>query len=206
MGWAPDGYDCRAEQCRSPTACRGFGYCRERNMDRGGWIQTLSGGRFYPADPRPEEMFIEDIAGALGKLCRYGGHCLRFLSVAEHSVHVARKAHPAIRRAALMHDAGEAFLVDMPRPIKSMLPGYKPMENRIMAVAAVRFGFDWPMPPEVKYLDDAILADEREQAMAPTSATCEEWGAPHPPLGITLQFWSPEEATEQFLQVFRETA
>lgn len=175
-------------------------------MDRGGWIQTLSGGRFYPADPRPEEMHIHDIAGALSKLCRYGGHCIRFLSVAEHSVHIARKAPPHIRRAALLHDASEAFLVDVPRPIKPMLPGYKAMEHRIMEVAAVRFGFDWPMPPEVKYLDDAILADERAQNMAVTSVANVEWGALHPPLGITLQFWSPEEAAIEFMQVFLETA
>lgn len=177
---------------------------RSSVADRGGWIQTFTGGRFYPADPRPEEMSIHDIAEALGKLCRYGGHCLRFYSVAEHSVHVALAAPSAIRLEALMHDAAEAYLVDVPRPIKALLPEYKPMEERIMAAAARRFAFRWPMPPEVKHLDDAILADERAQNMQRTPVSNEEWGAPHPPLGVRLQFWTPEQATGNFLRLYSE--
>lgn len=56
---------------------------------RGDWIQTFTGRRFWPLDPRPEDVCIEDIAHALSLKCRFGGHCTRFYSVAEHSVHVS---------------------------------------------------------------------------------------------------------------------
>ena len=56
---------------------------------RGDWMQTHSGLRFYPLDPRPEDIRIEDIAHALPMICRFNGHCSRFYSVAEHSLNVA---------------------------------------------------------------------------------------------------------------------
>lgn len=176
---------------------------RKKIRDRGRWLQTLTGGRFYPDDPQPKDIRIEDIAGALGRLCRYGGHCLRFYSVAEHCVHIARAAPPEHRLAALMHDASEAYLVDIPRPVKPYLNGYYDLEDRIMTVIAARFRFAWPMPPEVKHLDNAILADERAQNMAPMKASNAEWGAIYPPLGVELQFWPPDRAAFEFDDAFR---
>lgn len=172
---------------------------RERH---GAWMQTFTGRKFWPLDPRPDEVHIEDIAAALGRLCRYGGHCLRFYSVAEHCVHVAAAAPPEHRLVALMHDASEAYLADVIRPIKPFLSGYRDLEDKLMRVIAERFGFAWPEPAEVKYLDNAILSDERGQNIAHTDAPDSEWGNHFPPLGITLQFWAPEEATRRFLEAF----
>ena len=167
---------------------------------KGDWMQTITGRQFWPLDPKPEEVFIEDIAGALSNLCRYGGHCLRFYSVAEHCVLLSR-ATETVALDALMHDASEAYLCDVIRPIKHYLGNYVTLEDALQNVIAKRFGLTWPMSREVKRLDDAILADEQSQVMAKPPA---DWQLPEPPLGIVLQFWTPKRAKVEFLQRFAE--
>lgn len=169
---------------------------------RGNWMQTLTGRRFYPADPRPEEIFIDDIAGALARLCRYGGHCRRFYSVAEHSIHVAAWAPKPLQLTALLHDASEGYLVDVPRPLKPLLKGYVELEARLMVAIAERFAICWPLPPEIKRLDNAILSDERAQNMVEMDVSPEQWGNAVPALGVTLQFWEPAVAERKFLDAF----
>lgn len=165
----------------------------------GDWMQTYTGVEFYPLDPHPGDINIRDIAHALSMACRYGGHCKRFYSVAEHSVLMAEEAPENMKLSALMHDASEAYLSDVIRPLKPFLSGYGPIEDRLMGAIAERFCFEWPMPAEVKRLDNAILADEREQAM---SRPPRDWYLPEPPLGVTLRFWSPKEAELEFLHAF----
>ncbi len=168
-------------------------------LARGDWMQTYTGRAFYPLDPRPEEIHVDDIAHGLAMLCRYGGHCLRFYSVAEHCVHIATAAPDHLKLTALMHDASEAYLADIIRPIKPSLNNYGVIEDRLMHVIAERFGFDWPMPAEVKRLDNAILVDERDQAMA---VPPQDWKLSEPTLGVQLQFWSPEKAEFEFKAAF----
>lgn len=170
------------------------------DLDRGAWMQTATGRQFFPLDPRPEEIFIEDIAAALSKLCRFGGHSTRFYSVAEHCVLMAREAPPAVALDALMHDASEAYLCDVVRPIKPSLVNYRELEGQLEAAIAERFGLATTMPAEVKRMDNAILADERDQAMVKPPA---DWRLPEPPLGIKLQFWTPVKAEYEFLALFR---
>src|SRR5690606_29748913 len=97
---------------------------------KGDWMQTFTGRRFWPLDPRPDEICIEDIAHALSMQCRYAGHCLSFYSVAEHSVLLSQHVAEPFRRWALLHDASEAYLVDVPRPIKGDLSNYRAVEAR----------------------------------------------------------------------------
>lgn len=169
-------------------------------MSRGDWIQTAMGRQFWPMDPRPHEIFIDDIAHALSMLCRFGGHCLRFYSVAEHCVLLARAAEPPIKLWTLLHDAPEAYVLDVPTPLKPMLSNYKQVEARIMQAIAFRFHLHCGLPPRVKELDRAILSAERAQNMTPTSF---RWVVDDvPPLDVTLQFWSPERARAEFLDAF----
>jgi hypothetical protein len=179
---------------------------------RGDWTQTFSGRRFWPLDPRPDDVAIEDIAHALSLLCRYGGHCLRFYAVAEHSVLLARwylehgDGSAWERRILalwlLLHDGSEAYLSDMVRPLKRHMPEYRQAEADVQCAVYVRFGLiPFTEPAEVKALDNRILMDERAQVMRPTG---DQWhfGGATEPLGVTLQFWSPEQAEREFLATF----
>lgn len=165
----------------------------------GDWMQTYTGLAFYPLDPRPSEINIADIAAGLSKMCRYGGQCTRFYSVAEHSVLVAEKAPDEFKLDALMHDASEAYLSDVIRPIKSSLTNYLQIEERLQRTIAERFALRWPMPARVKILDNAILADERNQNMARPPQPWHDTGGP---LGVELHFWTPAKASYEFLTAF----
>lgn len=140
---------------------------------RGDWIQTFTGKAFWPMDPRPEDIDIEDIAHALAMKCRFSGHCLEFYSVAQHSVLVSRSC-PEAPLWALLHDAAEAYLPDVARPVKRFLTGFKEIEERVERCVAERFGLPWPMPESVKRADLEALATEQRDVMgtAPMS-----WGS-----------------------------
>ncbi|MCO5071119.1 MAG: phosphohydrolase [Rhizobiaceae bacterium] len=164
----------------------------------GDWIQTFTGRRFWPLDPRPEDICVEDIAHALSLQCRYGGHCLSFYSVAEHSVLLANHVAAPFKRWALMHDASEAYLVDVPRPIKRDLANYREIEARVMAAVCERFGLPRDMPAEVHEADNRIIGDERRNL-----ASCEaEWTNPPEPLGIALKLMSPLIAENAFIVAY----
>jgi len=166
----------------------------------GDFMQCFSGRPFWPLDPRPEEIEIGDIAHSLSMQCRYLGHCHRFYSVAEHCVHLARYVSAPNRLWALLHDASEAYLVDVPRPVKPFLVGYREAEAKMMETVRVRFGLVGPMPREVEIADWRIIGDER----ANLSESVLPWTSPPEPLGIELQFWSPPLAESEFLAAFEE--
>jgi len=131
------------------------------------WIQTYSGLRFYPARPTPEMITIGDIAQALSLEPRFAGQSLFHYSVAQHSILVSLHCDPADALWGLLHDASEAYLKDIPRPIKRMLPGYKRLERRVQRVIAKRFGLPWPCPESVHVADTRILVNERRDVMGP---------------------------------------
>src|SRR5579859_7012785 len=131
------------------------------------WIETFSGKKFHLLEPQPDEICIEDIAHALSNQCRYTGHTRRFYSVAEHSVHVSLLA-VHYQLDGLLHDASEAYICDLARPVKMLTPVGKPyyeIEDRIMRVIAEKFGFTWPPPKEVKEADNIMLLSEKDQLM-----------------------------------------
>lgn len=169
------------------------------SSNKNGWMQTYSGRAFFPADPDPREIDILDISHSLSQQCRFAGHCTVFYSVAEHCCHVSDAASDEHKLTALMHDASEAYLIDIPRPVKPLLVGYYELEDKIMKVIAEKYCFAWPLPQEVKNLDTAILADEREQNLAHMDGDPVLWGTPLPPLGVKLKFWSPARSHFEFM-------
>lgn len=169
---------------------------------KGDFMQTFSARQFWPLDARTAEVHIDDIAHSLSLQCRYAGHCLRFYSVAEHCVHVARwiwwHSTPMNALIGLLHDATEAYLVDMPRPVKRSLYDYRMHEAALWKVIAARYGLPEEMPAIVHDADNRIIADELVN-MRPMA-----WHAKHNDrLGVRLGFWSPERAEREFLDLFR---
>lgn len=172
----------------------------EMTMRNGDWIQTYTGRQFFPIDPRAEDIDVHDIAHALSLQCRYSGHCLRFYSVAEHCCHISDHCSPETALWGLLHDASEAYLVDVPRPIKPDLANYRELEDRLMNCIAERFGLPMDMPEEVKSLDGRILVNEREQVMsAPPARGADIDERIH---GLVIWGWTPVRAEMEFLARF----
>lgn len=109
-------------------------------------MQTASGRMFYPLDPRPDEIHIEDIAAALSRICRFGGHCRAFYSVAQHSVLVSEHSGPGDELWGLLHDASEAYLGDLIRPLKRQecMSSWRKAEAAVMSAVRVRFQLPGP--------------------------------------------------------------
>jgi hypothetical protein len=177
---------------------------------KGDWIQTFTGKQFWPSDPRADEIDIIDIAAGVARDCRFGGHCLRFYTVAEHSVLMYRTAkargyEPRIKRATLLHDASEGLgLRDMPRPVKRDLGNYKETEAGVMRAVAERFDFDWPLHSAVKALDERIGRTEQLHNMAPSPMPWDVKFEAIDPLDVTLEFWQPDRAFVEFLSAAAE--
>ena len=168
---------------------------------KGDWMQTRSGRDFWPLDPHPEDVDIDDIAHALSNLCRYGGHCKAFYSVAQHSVFVSRVVPAEHALAGLLHDASEAYCVDMPRPIKRFLPDYERIEHGIWLAVAERFGLPAELHPCVKVADDAVLLAEKAQIMGESP---HPWSVPGTPADIFILPWNPASARRAFMARFDE--
>lgn len=177
----------------------------ETTTRKGDWLQTFTGVQFWPCDPLPGEIFIEDIAHSLARQCRFGGHCNPFYSVAEHSVRASYLVDKDYALWALLHDASEAYLIDIPRPVKSHLHGYRAIEDGLMAAVCERFGLPREMPFPVKRADETMLVTEQRDLMAPQPAP---WtfaqGIVVEPLIDRIVPWSALEAEFRFLARFNE--
>lgn len=133
----------------------------------GSWIQTYTGKAIRPLDLDPTDIDPRDIAHSLANMCRFLGHCSVFYSVAEHSYRMSNLIEPRFAPHALLHDAAEAYLADVSRPIKHLLPQYMEAERRIMDAVSERFGLDWTLEAReaVRVADVRMLAAERIHLM-----------------------------------------
>lgn len=122
------------------------------------WIETASGLKYHFLNPQPNEIDITDIAMALANKCRFSGHT-QFFSVAEHSVCVAYRLPGSLRLAGLLHDAAEAYLGDIPSPLKACLPDYKALETVNEQAIAAKYDVDLAIP-EIKDADRRALYTE----------------------------------------------
>jgi hypothetical protein len=180
---------------------------------RGDWMQTFTGKRFYPTNPRPEDVDPVDIAHSLSMLCRYAGHVDRFYSVAEHCVKIAdwmlaQGLDIDVTTLALLHDATEAYCVDVPRPLKIQMPEYQAIEARVEEAIVVRFNLarmfgsvgDLHIARNaVKLADTRILLDERNALMSRTQHAWGVDGGKFEPLGVQIDGWSPARAEDEYL-------
>lgn len=181
---------------------------KERRV--GDWGCTSSGRRFYPEDPRHEDIIIEDIAHALSLQCRYGGHCLKHYSVAQHSVLVSRLCPPEDALWGLLHDAAEAYIIDIPRPLKKApwMHGYRELEKRWMAVICEVFDLPLERPESVSKADEAILPLEAAAVMPKLGpASPQHWTFREPPpTDFDLIPWSDRLSRRLYLETFYKLA
>jgi hypothetical protein len=170
------------------------------------FIETYTGRAFWPLDPTMDALSIIDIAHALSNQCRYSGHVAWFYPVAQHccllATYVVKHGGSALDALQiLMHDAPEAYLVDVPRPVKQYMPEYRVWDHAINDVIRDWMGWKYlPMLPIQDELDSRIIVDERAQLM--DKARRNDWGHNLEPLGIEIVPWSPIEAEEAFLMQY----
>jgi uncharacterized protein len=154
-------------------------------------------GVYFSYDHPGEGITLNAIARGLANTCRFAGQCSRFYSVAEHSVWVSRIVPEEHALAGLFHDAAEAFICDMPKPLKEMLPDYKAVEARIEAVVFAALGLDAKLPSEVKHADRVMLATEQRQIMFNHDEW--KWTADTPLQGVVIEGLLPQQAYEAFI-------
>jgi len=194
------------------------------------WVQTFTGKQFRPLSPEASAVCVEDIAHALSQICRFTGHTRRFYSVAEHCVrasYLAAKCRadglraltlttpdtPEVDEAelrtyarfALLHDASEAYLCDIARPLKrqpAFLP-YLEAERRLQETILRAFGLNPDEEPKgtIGFVDALMLSTEKAELLGQEPAS---WGVLPDPLPRQNLGWDPVFAEGQFLFRFRE--
>lgn len=184
----------------------------------GDWIQTYSGGQFWPLDPRVEEVKLIDVAHHLSLKCRFQGATKKFYSVAQHTTGLSRaigkliKNHiptellnysvEEIQYAILHHDDSEAFLPDVPSPVKPYLQGWHDIEEKNQQVISVMaFGANPEIMKLIKMWDRQIAQDERKCLLLPC---LHKWKSDLVPLNLKLKPWSPEKAEREYIATHNE--
>ena len=174
-----------------------------------GWMGTSTGRKFYPLDPRAEDIDIRDIARGLSMTCRYAGQVKRFYSVAEHCYHVSMHVPKEYALDGLLHDSSEAYIGDMIRPLKHQpeMHEFRRAETAIELAVATAFDLNTSAEAQVavKDIDNRILVNEIRALSA-----CPDYYLTTPglgdiePLNIDLQCWSPTAAEKMFMHRFQQ--
>ena len=180
---------------------------------RGPYIQTFTGKRFYPLDIRPRDIDIVDIAHALSLQCRFAGHVRWHYSVGQHSVLVSHEmarmdSSPSYTKylehwemMGLLHDASEAYLVDIPRPIKLItdFSVYRDIEKRVQRVIYEKYIGRWNEPEQLNVADNLLLAKEAFSLMDNP-----RWCHDMPKSAQRITRMEPQKVEKAFLKRFYE--
>jgi hypothetical protein len=198
------GTDPSAERIASvPAACTSADEYRWGN-----WLQTYTGYAYWPEDPRPWDVNIVDIAHHLSMICRFTGAVRTFYSVAEHSVHVSHLVPREDALVGLLHDATEAYLTDVSKPVKSSpgMWGYRNLEALNWLAIARKFELPDVIPTSVHDADVAMYMAEHDMLMLPPPFPDHSMGFKTsliPPRNWVFG-WSPRLAEDKFLERFYE--
>jgi hypothetical protein len=173
---------------------------------KGAWMLTHTGRQFWPLSPRAEDLDLVDIAHALSLQCRYNGHTSRFYSVAEHCVLVSQSVPEEFAAWGLLHDAAEAYIGDLIRPIKRSMPSFCAADDQLTALIAERFGLDGTeIPAAVHHADARILLTERAELLnMSTGHRWDEYVEGLEPLDVEVVGVAPQVAEQAFLDRFEE--
>lgn len=168
----------------------------------GDWMQTYTGRQFWPLDPRPADIDIMDIAHHLSLICRFGGASREFYSVAQHSVLVSERCDPADALWGLLHDAAEAYVGDMVRPLKRSIGSpFEWIEKGVQRTICDVFDLEWEKPDSVRVADERMLFTEARDLvhLGPNG-----WSHPAEPYADEIVPMSPVEAETAFRLRFAE--
>lgn len=168
-----------------------------------GWIETYSGRKVTPWALLPADVDVRDVAHALSLQCRFNGHCPSFYSVAQHCVLVSLLVPPEDALWGLLHDASEAYLSDIPSPVKRSpaFTEYRLLERAVMRAVVDAFSLPWPEPSTVHLADRRILLSEQRdllKSFPPWYTDCYPYPEPVTP------GWRPKYAERRFLARFKE--
>jgi len=167
------------------------------HVSEAGEIILASGKWFNVFKPNPDDIELKDIAHALANQCRFTGHVKEFYSVAEHSVLVSQYCLSSDAKWGLLHDASEAYLSDIARPIKKhpdFGPFYLEAEQRVMNAICEKFEMELEMPASVKEADDMLLRMEARDLMPETFPVYPGETASNP-----IICWNPRQAYGEFI-------
>jgi len=139
----------------------------------GNYFETYTGKKFYPLDPKPEEIDIRDIAHALSLICKFGGHCPKFYSIAQHSIYLSTELrklgyNSTMQLYGLLYNASETYVGSIPRSVKISLSGYLFTEKNIQNAIWRTFKLYIPTEKDhviIKEVINNLLIHEREQLM-----------------------------------------
>ena len=172
------------------------------------YITTFTGKHFDPVNPDMSQVDIIDIAHALSLICRGNGHVQTFFSVGQHCINAAREAaargySKRVVLACLLHDAGEAYMSDVPRPLKAAMPEYVQIENRLLDLIYEKYLGSVLTEEEaalVKTIDDDLLYYDLRVLLNELS------DRPAPKLHIQLDYdFVPfVEVAQTYLEIFRK--
>jgi len=154
-----------------------------------GCIRTSTGKYINFNFIKMEDICIEDIAHSLSMQCRFGGHLPEFYSVAQHSVHCSQLVDEEYALEALLHDASEAYMLDIPKPLKTFLPDYEAMEEKMMGIISKKYGVPHPLSKSVKSADALMLKLEFKSIMLQKNL---------------FNVWSMEESKQNFIERYEE--
>ncbi len=170
-------------------------------------IRTATGIDFYPFKPEIDKVSIEDIAHSLSQQCRFSGHTkwkgkMKIYSVAQHSLYCSYISKNPLW--ALLHDASEAYSVDVPTPIKRKIPQFKYMEEKIEGVIATAFNLEWPRPAEVKEADIKAFNIEWHLLMLDDESSEEYKKYSKDKVFLKIIKMNPSQTKKAFLERFYE--
>ena len=187
---------------------------QQRNFDgvsddeaiRRSFLRTFTGRNVFPLNMYATDIAIEDIAHSLSNIGRYNGHTSKLYTVGQHSVMMAeylleKYGKEKLALSGLLHDAPEAYIGDMPTPLKRLFPQFVEAEDRIVAVMEARFKLDYPLDcPEIKEADMRLLATEARDLMGDP----QDWSSLNGlvPFEKTIECWTPDHTEMMFLNAF----
>jgi hypothetical protein len=178
-------------------------------MRDGFWFTTFTGTKYFLTDPHPDDVKIEDIAHALSNVARFGGHARVHYSVGQHSElcrQMCKQLYPqdyALQMHCLLHDASEAYIGDVVRPLKVSQPEYLALEEKTMSVIYEALGWKEPNGAElsiIKYIDNAVLLAEARDLI---TGGGKDWDmVTGVPWKETVVPWTPRTTNFNFLNTY----